>query len=512
MRRAAYVIFGGVIFGCLFIAGVTSLPPRPAVHAAERPAGGQKKPSRDLDAELWNVLDHHGFSGNIEKSLEGRLGRKLDQNLADLGRDLFFDPIGSLRGDNSCAGCHAPQFGFGDSQSIAIGIFNNGVVGPGRMGPRNQRRSPMLMNTAFYPALMWNGRFFANSGDPFDNSEGFTFPFPEGTTRFPPGDKRFPHLLVAQAHIPPTELTEVTGFRDTAGTVDPVFDQFDDGRGIPVPPPDGDGNRNEPIRERVLAELNKNKEYVRRFGRQFRSVRQGEPITFAEFGAAIAEFEFTLTRADAPLDRFARGQRNAMTDAEKRGALVFFGKGGCVECHAVAGPANEMFSDFANHNIGVPQVAPVFGFGTGDVIFDGPNSDEDFGAAQLNGNVPDRYKFRTSPLRNVALQPSFFHNGAFTRLSDAIAHHLNVEASVQSYSTALAGVAPDLHYRPDTMPGVLATLDAKVAHPTALTPSELADLVEFVSVSLLDERASPKQLNKLIPRQLPSKQSLPHFE
>jgi cytochrome c peroxidase len=30
----------------------------------------------------------------------------------------------------------------------------------------------------------------------------------------------------------------------------------------------------------------------------------------------------------------------------------------------------------------------------------------------------------------AALQPAFFHNGAFTRLEDAIRHHLNVVAGV----------------------------------------------------------------------------------
>ena len=61
---------------------------------------------------------------------------------------------------------------FGDSQSIAIGIQNNEVVGRHRVGPRNQRRTPTVVNTAFYPNLMWNGRFSAPSGDPFDNSAG----------------------------------------------------------------------------------------------------------------------------------------------------------------------------------------------------------------------------------------------------------------------------------------------------------------------------------------------------
>src|SRR5262245_55915887 len=122
---------------------------------------GADKGERGLDAALGELLAQHGFTGRIEEQLETRLGRRIDPELADLGRNLFFDPILALRKDNSCSGCHAPQFGFGDSQSIAIGIMNNGVVGPDRSGPRNQRRSPMVMNAAFLPALMWNTRFFA---------------------------------------------------------------------------------------------------------------------------------------------------------------------------------------------------------------------------------------------------------------------------------------------------------------------------------------------------------------
>ena len=95
---------------------------------------------------------------------------------------LWFDPIGGLNDDNTCGGCHSPTNGFGDTQSIAIGIENNGVVGPGRTGPRNQRRSPMVLNTAFYPTLMWNSRFRAQSGDPFDNRAGLLFPAPERLT------------------------------------------------------------------------------------------------------------------------------------------------------------------------------------------------------------------------------------------------------------------------------------------------------------------------------------------
>ena len=89
---------------------------------------------------------------------------------------FWFDIIGGLNNDNTCGGCHSPTNGFGDTQSIAIGIDNNLIVGPDRTGPRNQRRTPLAVNTALYPTLMWNSRFAALSGDPFDNRQGFQFP------------------------------------------------------------------------------------------------------------------------------------------------------------------------------------------------------------------------------------------------------------------------------------------------------------------------------------------------
>src|SRR4051794_20925060 len=224
---------------------------------------------------------------------------------------------------------------------MAIGIQNNNVVGRNRRGPRNQRRTPTAANAAFYPKLMWNGRFAADSGDPFDNSRGFRFPAPEGFTRFPPFDPVITHLLIAQAHIPPTELVEVAGFTGTAGTIGPEFDQFDDGLGSRVPPADGSGFRNESIRQAVLARLNSSA-YRSLFGNIFPSVAAGGPIDFSMFAQAIAEFEFTLVFADAPIDRFARGQRSAMSVREKEGALLFFGKAACIICHAVAGQSNEM--------------------------------------------------------------------------------------------------------------------------------------------------------------------------
>lgn len=427
----------------------------------------------ELDAPLRQRLQQHGFTGRIAASLETRLGRPIDRRLADLGRLLFFDPIQGLNDDNACAGCHSPTHGLGDTQPIAIGIDNNRIVGAARTGPRNQRRSPMVLNNAFYPTLMWNSRFRAVSGDPFDNREGFRFPAPEGSTL-----SYLPHLLTAQAFIPPTERVELAGFH-FPGTGDE-------------------------IRAEVVRRLNGSPNYRELFARAF-SHAPTRTITFDQVGHAVAEFEFTLTFANAPIDRYARGDDTAMSEQEKRGALLFFGRAGCVTCHAVAGRSNEMFSDFREHVAGIPQVAPT----VGNVTFDGPGGNEDFGLEQATGKPGHRYAFRTSPLRNVALQPAFMHNGAFTRLEDAIRYHLDARGEAPRYSPA--ALPPDLRGPLGPMQPVLARLDPLLQRAVALAPWEFDALVAFVGNALLDPDARPERLRQLIPATLPSGRPPLHF-
>ncbi len=469
-----------------------------------------------LDRNLARVLRQHDYTGRVESTLEHRLGRRVDADLANLGRLLWFDNVHSLHQDNTCGGCHSPSNGFGDTQSIAIGVDSNGLVGPNRTGPRNQRRSPLVINTAFYPKLMWNGRFFANAapgtklGDPFSAMFGFTFPPPEGSTL-----GYFDHLLQAQAFIPPTELVEVAGFTGTAGTFGDLSDRFlafdvdDPIPGLSVPRPDEHGFRNDRIRAKGLQILNAIPAYKQAFGAVFPEVLGVDPITFDMFGKAIAEFEFTLVFADAPIDQFARGRRDAMTDAEKRGALVFFEEGKCISCHATKGKSNEMFSDFQNHVAGIPQLAPAFGVGKSNMIYDGPGENEDNGAMQISGDPSDQYKFRTAPLRNIALSPAFFHNGAFARLEDAIRFHVN---PAQAYNPATAGIDADLYARmgPRVPKSMLHPLFKKGG--IDLSESELRDVTQFVKTGLLDPRAKKENLCGLIPKSVPSKMKVLKFE
>ena len=137
---------------------------------------GDGHPDGGLDAELRSVLRKARFTGKIESTLEARLGRRLNAKLADLGRLLWFDKIHSLGRDNTCAGCHSPTNGFGDTQSIAIGVQNNNKVGhiaPDRAISAARRWSSIRCS---FRKLMWNGRFCAPSDDPFDNSRVSCFP------------------------------------------------------------------------------------------------------------------------------------------------------------------------------------------------------------------------------------------------------------------------------------------------------------------------------------------------
>ena len=464
--RARRLIPWMIIGLCLLGIFIVAMPNPPSAAQAS-----------SLDQELQAVLRQAGFTGRMESTLEQRLGRRLDPQLADLGRMLWFDTITGLNNDNTCAGCHSPTNGFGDTQSIAIGIDNNGVVGPHRAGPRNMRRAPMAINTAFFPNLMWNSRFVALSGDPFDNRAGLLFPPPEGLTL-----SYQPHLLTAQAFIPPTERTEVAGF---------AF------------PGDNDA-----IRAEVLKRLNATPAYRKLFGQIFTAVKAGAPITFDMFGRAIAEFEFTLTFANAPIDRYARGELSALSEAEKRGALLFFGAARCSVCHSVAGKSNEMFSDFQDHVIGVPQLAPR----VTNVAFDGPGANQDFGREQITGDPADRYKFRTSPLRNVAVQPTFMHDGAFTNLADAVRHHLDAAKSALHYTPASQGLPADLSGPIGPIDPILARLDPVLATPIVLSETQFQQLLAFVRDGLLDPRATPDHLRRLVPRSVPGGRPVLQFE
>lgn len=121
----------------------------------------------------------------------------------------------------------------------------------------------------------------------------------------------------------------------------------------------------------------------------------GAPPTKQRVAQALDVYVRTLTTPNSPFDRYAAGDKNALTDAQKRGLMLFVGKAECAMCHR--GPN---FADDQFHALGI----------RGD----------DTGRFKVTGVEADRYAFKTPTIRNVTLTAPYMHDGSLSTLRDVI--------------------------------------------------------------------------------------------
>ncbi len=169
-------------------------------------------------------------------------------------------------------------------------------------------------------------------------------------------------------------------------------------------------------------------EYVKRFKEVFGVDR---PMIHHAW-MAIAAFERTLVSKpeNVPFDRFARGNRTALSPEAKRGLTLFQGRAGCISCHH--GP---LASDESYHNLGVPE-NPTFRTDPlrqitlryQHVIRGVPESvyrtaDRDLGLYYTTKRADDRGKFRTPSLRELRYTAPYMHNGVLRTLEEVVAFY-----------------------------------------------------------------------------------------
>ena len=126
----------------------------------------------------------------------------------------------------------------------------------------------------------------------------------------------------------------------------------------------------------------------------FREVFGGPP-TKQRVAQALDAYVRSLTTPNSPFDRYAAGEKNALTDAQKRGLMLFVGKADCTMCHR--GPN---FADDQFHALGV--------------------GGDDPGRFKVTGVDADRNAFRTPTIRNVALTAPYMHDGSLSTLRQVI--------------------------------------------------------------------------------------------
>jgi cytochrome c peroxidase len=151
----------------------------------------------------------------------------------------------------------------------------------------------------------------------------------------------------------------------------------------------------------VISKLTQDSDYQK----AFQQIYQG--ITGDAIVDAIAAYERTLLTPNSRFDRFLGGDKLALNDQEQDGYKRFLDYG-CASCHQGTLLGGNMYQRF-----GV----------MGD-YFSSPTAPKaipaDLGRFNVTGREEDRHVFKVPSLRNVAVTPPYFHNGATASLDEAV--------------------------------------------------------------------------------------------
>jgi cytochrome c peroxidase len=161
-----------------------------------------------------------------------------------------------------------------------------------------------------------------------------------------------------------------------------------------------------------------------------------EPVTPENWGKAIGSYERTLV-TPSRFDQYLSGDGQALSSAELRGLRTFI-ETGCVACHNGADVGGGMFQKF-----GVVE----------DYWKETGSADVDKGRFDVTHDEADMYVFKVPSLRNVAMTPPYFHDGAVNTLPESVRVMAKVQlgkdlpdrdiADIVTFLGSLTGQLPD---------------------------------------------------------------------
>ncbi len=310
----------------------------------------------------------------------------LTQEKVNLGSLLFHETGLGLHplhaeneGNYSCSSCHFASAGFqaGRHQGISDGGMGFGVNGEGRMPNPiydlseldvQPVRSPSALNSAYQKNNLWNGQFGA------------------------------------------TGLNAGTEAQWTAGT--PKENNHLGYEGVETQAIAALSVHRLEMNESVCQQLG----YDNLFDEVFPNVPANERYNKEHGGLAIAAYERTLLPNQAPFQLWLRGNLNGMTDEEKEGAVLFFGKAGCVSCHGGPNLANMDF-----YAIGMKDLHET----TEATYGADANSDANLGRYSFTKMDADKYKFKIPQLYNLTDSPFYGHGSSFRNIRDVVDYKNN---------------------------------------------------------------------------------------
>ncbi len=362
-----------------------------------------------------------------------------------LGQMLFHESAFGVDARNplmnqtfSCASCHHVQGGFqaGMVQGIGDGGMGFGFRGESRVqNPLCTEdeldvqpiRTPSALNVAYQKNMLWNGQFGATGVN-------------AGTD----------YLWTADTPIATNEL----GY---------------------------EGVETQAIAGLKVHRMNFNKElvaeypeYLALFDSVFADFPESERYSRETAGLAIAAYERTLLANEAPFQKWLKGDSDALTHNQKRGAVLFFGNAGCESCHTGPGLSSMEF-----HALGMGDLSDH-----SDVFKITEDQTENLGRGGFTKDPADNFKFKVPQLYNLKDSPFYGHGASFTSVYDVVAYKNLAKAENSNVPSQ--------------------QLDPQFS-PLQLAGEEVEAITDFIENALYDD-----QLSRYAPMTLPSGHCFPN--
>ncbi len=194
--------------------------------------------------------------------------------------------------------------------------------------------------------------------------------------------------------------------------------------------------------------------YTAHFDKAFPDVPVTQRYTFQNASHAIAAYFRTIFTSEAPFQKWLKGENAAMTTPQKRGAILFLGKAGCVNCHNSPSFNGQEFAAVGVKNL---EQNGYLAFKT--------NDGRSKGRASFTLNDNDLHKFKVPQLYNLKGNGFYFHGASKHTLREV----------VEYFNLAV----------PENGDVPTHRIDARF-HPLNLTGAEVDDLTDFLENALYD--------------------------
>jgi cytochrome c peroxidase len=195
-----------------------------------------------------------------------------------------------------------------------------------------------------------------------------------------------------------------------------------------------------------LAAMEQELNAIRGYREAFREAYGVETITRKDVALAIADFERTIRSRVSRVDRFIKGQTDALNDAELRGLHLFRTKARCLNCHHGPLLSDQQFHNSGQHLMGRPQ--------------------EDFGRFYVTQDSSHLGHFRTPSLRDIAYTGPYLHHGNIQELREVLT----------MYNSGM----PQIISRRTRQHALLIPAHDSLLKPLGLEQQEIDDLLAFL--------------------------------